>query len=120
EMTAALAACGAPVVASYSLAGGVLSGKYAAADARGRAAGTLEQPGVARAAAVAHELAALAHRWDTTPAARALALAASNPSVASVLFGATSPAQLLENAAAPGLLARLSPAERAELQALGR
>ena len=120
EMTAALAACGAPVVASYSLAGGVLSGKYAAPDVRGRAAGTLEEPGVARAAAAAQELAALAHRWDTTPAALAIAFAASNPNVASVLFGATSPAQLLENAAAPAVLARLSPAERAELQAVGR
>ena len=49
-MRGALAACGAPVIASYVLAGGVLTGKYDADPAAGRATGTLESPAVAAAA----------------------------------------------------------------------
>ena len=67
DMIAALAACGAPVVASYVLAGGVLTGKYANDPTAGRWAGTLDDPYVVRSVAVARELAQLARDLDTTP-----------------------------------------------------
>jgi aryl-alcohol dehydrogenase-like predicted oxidoreductase len=49
----------------------------------------------------------------------AVAFALLEPSVASVLFGATRPAQVADNAAALELVARLTPADAAELRALG-
>ncbi len=57
DMRTALEACGAPVVASYVLAGGVLSGKYDVDPAAGRAAGALDQPMYAAAATAARSLA---------------------------------------------------------------
>ena len=60
EMRAALAACRAPVVASYVLFGGVLTGKYDHDPAAGRAAGTLDDPTVAHGVVVGRRLAALA------------------------------------------------------------
>jgi aryl-alcohol dehydrogenase-like predicted oxidoreductase len=118
-MQGALAASGAPVVASYSLAGGVLSGKYDTDPNAGRAAGALDQPMYAAAANAARSLAQLAKRLDTTPAALAVAFALQNPAVATVLFGATKPAQIEQNVAALALDARLSAADRAELASIG-
>src|SRR5580693_6364677 len=95
-MAGALRASGAGMIASFCLAGGVLSGKYrpgsggAAGPGAGRAAGMLDDPRVTPAVAAAEDLAALAARLDTTPAALALAFPFTNPAVASVLFGATS------------------------------
>jgi aryl-alcohol dehydrogenase-like predicted oxidoreductase len=124
EMAAALTAAGAGVVASFSLEGGVLSGKYlpgkdSPGGAAGRAAGTLDDPRAAPALAAAQELAALAGRLATAPAALALAFPLTNPAVTSVLFGATSPEQLRANCAAVPLLARLTPADRAQLNRIG-
>lgn len=111
----ALASAGAKVVASFSLEGGVLSGKYRAGGTAaagtaaaapgeptvaGRAASTLGEPKIAPAVAAAAELATLAKRLDTTPAALALAFPLAHPDVASVLFGATSPEQVRVNCAA--------------------
>ena len=62
-MTRALDASGAGVIASFCLAGGVLTGKYLAGPAAGRAAGTLDDPRVAAAAAAARDLAGLAGGW---------------------------------------------------------
>ena len=59
-MTQALAVSRAGVIASYSLAGGVLTGKYRSDPATGRAAGTLSEPRVAPAVAAADELTSLA------------------------------------------------------------
>jgi aryl-alcohol dehydrogenase-like predicted oxidoreductase len=118
-MQAALAACGAPVVASYVMAGGVLTGKYDGDPAAGRAAGTLDDPRVVRARQGAGAVVALAGRLGVSPATAAVAFALLEPSVASVLFGATRPAQVAENAAALELVARLTPDETAELRALG-
>ncbi|HEV3067462.1 MAG TPA: aldo/keto reductase [Streptosporangiaceae bacterium] len=117
EMTQALHAAGAGVVASFCLEGGVLSGKYLAGGAAGRAAATLDDPRLAPAVAVSGELAGLAADLSTTAAALALAFPFTNRDVTSVLFGATSPEQLRANCAAAGLLDRLSPGD---LDRLGR
>jgi len=118
-MTRALDACAAPVVASFVLAGGVLSGKYETKAASGRAAGALDNPPYARAARVARDLAALARDLGTTPAALAIAFALDNPRVATVLFGATRPEQVWQNAAALELAVRLDDAQWTRLRAIG-
>jgi len=118
-MTRALETSGAGLIASFCLAGGVLTGKYLAGQAAGRAAGTLDEPRVAPAVAAARELAGLAGPLDTTAAALALAFPFTNPAVTSVLFGATSPEQVRANCAVTGLLDRLSPADVAQLQRVG-
>ena len=89
------------------LAGGVLTGKYDADPEAGRAAGALDQPMYAAAANAARSLAQLADRLGTTPAALAVAFALQHPAVATVLFGATRPAQIQENVAALEVEARL-------------
>jgi aryl-alcohol dehydrogenase-like predicted oxidoreductase len=118
DMGRALGACGAPVVASYALAGGLLTGKYDTDPAAGRAAGTLDQPANVAAMAAARRLAELARTLDTAPATLAVAFALAHPSVVSVLFGATSPAQVGENVAALDLFDRLEPAHLAALAAV--
>jgi aryl-alcohol dehydrogenase-like predicted oxidoreductase len=118
-MATALRAGGIGVVASFCLAGGVLSGKYRSEGATGRAAETLDQPRVSPAVRAAEELAAMASRLGTTAAALALAFPLASPAVASVLFGATSPEQVRENCAAISVLDRLSAADLAELRGIG-
>lgn len=118
-MTQALHAAGAGVVASFCLEGGVLSGKYLAGPAAGRAAATVGDPGAAPAVAVAPELAALAAAVGTTAATLALAFPFTNADVTSVLFGATSPEQVSANCAAAGLLDRLSPGDIGRLRQIG-
>jgi aryl-alcohol dehydrogenase-like predicted oxidoreductase len=118
-MTAALHAAGAGVVASFCLEGGVLSGKYLAGAAAGRAAATLGEARSAPAVAAAGELAGLAAELGTTAAALALAFPLTSPGVTSVLFGATSPEQLRANCAAAGLLDRLSPGDIGRLRQIG-
>jgi aryl-alcohol dehydrogenase-like predicted oxidoreductase len=120
DMITALAACDAPVVASYVLAGGVLTGKYATDPTAGRWAGTLDDPYVVRSVAVARELAQLARDLDTTSASLAIAFTLANRSVATVLFGATSPRQVAENVAALELANRLDQAQLAALSRMGR
>jgi aryl-alcohol dehydrogenase-like predicted oxidoreductase len=116
EMEEALDVCGASVVASFVLAGGILSGKYRANPAEGRMAGQLDDPRFAPAHATAERLQALAPEWGTTPAAIAVAYVLANPRVATVLFGATRPEQVAENRRAVELLEAVG-AER--LRALG-
>jgi aryl-alcohol dehydrogenase-like predicted oxidoreductase len=115
----ALAACGAPVVASYVLAGGVLTGKYRVEPDAGRAAGTLDQPGVAAAVGAGDELVAYARELDVSPASLAVAFALLNPAVATVLFGATRPAQLRDNVAALGVVEQLDAVQRTRLARIG-
>jgi L-glyceraldehyde 3-phosphate reductase len=119
EMTEALELCGASVIASYVLAGGILSGKYAEPGATGRVSGELESARSQPAVAVVERLRALAAKLDTTPAALAVAFALANERVASVLFGATSPEQIRENARAVELAERLTDDLLAELRAIG-
>jgi aryl-alcohol dehydrogenase-like predicted oxidoreductase len=120
-MTQALAKTGACVVASFSLAGGVLTGKYlnTGPDARGRAGGSLGDPALSAAVAAAADLAELAARVGASSAALALAFPLANPVVASVLFGATSTAQVRANCAAAAVLERLGPGELAALRQIG-
>jgi len=118
-MTRALDAAGAGVIASFCLAGGVLTGKYRSGPAAGRAAGTLTDPRTAAAVAAAGELASLAGRLDTTAAALAMAFPLASPAVTSVLFGATSAQQVHANCAATSLLDRLGPADLADLRRIG-
>jgi aryl-alcohol dehydrogenase-like predicted oxidoreductase len=119
DMHAALASCGAPIVASFVLAGGVLTGKYDRDPAAGRATGTLDDARVVPAVNAATPLVALAAEVDTTPAALAVAFTLANPDVGSVLFGATSPAQLDENVSALEVLERLSIDQLAALSRIG-
>jgi L-glyceraldehyde 3-phosphate reductase len=111
---------GIAIVASYALAGGVLTGKYAADPQAGRAAGQLAMPPYAAGAAAGRELASLAAELDRDPAQLALAFVLLNPSVTTVLFGATSPAQVAANIGALAVAAGLTAAEAARLQAIGR
>jgi L-glyceraldehyde 3-phosphate reductase len=103
-MKEALALCGARVVASYVLAGGILTGKYLSPGTKGRMADQLDAPQWEEAVAVADELHARAAEEGTTAAALAIAFALSNPDVATVLFGATTPEQVRENARAVDLV----------------
>ena len=110
---------GVAIVASYTLAGGVLTGKYDQDPGAGRAAGTLEQPRVAPAVAAGRDLAALASDIGADPASLAMAFALLDPSVTTVLFGATRPEQVSANLLALAVADRLTPEERDRLAAIG-
>ena len=118
-MARALAAADACVVASAGLAFGALSGKYADGGAGGRIAGELDDPRWAGALAAAEPLGELAARLGAAPATVAYAFALTGPSVASVVFGATSPEQVAENVAAIDLLAELSDDDLRSLARIG-
>jgi aryl-alcohol dehydrogenase-like predicted oxidoreductase len=111
---------GIAIVASYTLAGGILTGKYDQDPAAGRAAGMLQDPRFAPAVAAGRELAALARQTGRDPAHLAMAFALLNPSVTTVLFGATRPEQVAANTAAVEVADALTSAERDRLQAIGR
>ena len=114
DEAAALAGSGSTVVASAVLAGGALTGKYAEPGAAGRMTDRLDEPSVREALALGPALRELSERYDTTPAALALAFALGGERVASVLFGATRPEQVRENARA----LEVPPEALAELRAL--
>jgi len=120
-MVSAMAGGGASVVASFVLAGGILSGKYATDQAvSGRAASMLDDSRFAPAVALAAELNAFARDLDTSPATLAVAFALLHESVATVLFGATRPEQVRENVAALDLLDRLDADAIEHLRSLGQ
>jgi L-glyceraldehyde 3-phosphate reductase len=119
DADAVLAANGVNIVASMPLWFGALTGKYADSTAAGRLADDLDRPQLQAALAIAEPLRALAQELGTTPAALAIAFPLANPHVASVVFGATQPAQVAENVAAFDVLARIGEAELASLRALG-
>jgi aryl-alcohol dehydrogenase-like predicted oxidoreductase len=121
-MRAVVSGCGASVIPSNVLAGGLLTGKYlpGVAGASGRMAAAVDEPNSRPALDAAEQLCALARETDASPAQLALAFALAGPRVASVLFGATTPEQLEENVAAHALHRRLSPGDRARLRAIGR
>jgi len=118
-MAKALAAAGADVVAAASLASGALSGKYAAGAATGRIGDELDDPKWAAALAAAQPLGELATRLGAAPSTVAYAFALTGPSVASVVFGATSAAQVAENVAAFDLLAGLTDDDLRSLARIG-
>ena len=110
---------GVAIVASYTLAGGILTGKYDEDPGAGRAAGMIDQPQWASAVAAGRELAALAGDIGADPASLAMAFALLDPSVTTVLFGATRPEQVSANVGALVLAERLTPDERDRLAAVG-
>lgn len=108
------------IVASYSLYGGLLSGKYSSEEKiRGRfqeqeieemnARGLVER--VNRVTRIAEEL-------GCSPAQLALAYCLENELVASVLFGATKVSQVQDNLGALDVLPRLAPQVMTELRKL--
>jgi aryl-alcohol dehydrogenase-like predicted oxidoreductase len=97
ETIDALEASGASIVASATLGGGALTGKYARPDAHGRLEHERDDPKHAQALAAAQELMSLGAQCDVPPAALAIAFALDHPNVASVLVGATTPEQIAEN-----------------------
>jgi aryl-alcohol dehydrogenase-like predicted oxidoreductase len=96
EMSEALRASGVGLVASFVMAGGVLTGKYDEG-ADGRASHEIDDPRLGAARALGRRIRAIADEAGVSPAALAIAFAVANPAVATVLFGATSPAQIAEN-----------------------
>jgi aryl-alcohol dehydrogenase-like predicted oxidoreductase len=115
-----LAAAGkVAIVASYTLAGGILTGKYDQDPEAGRAAGTLGQPRAAPAVEAGRELAGLARETGRDPAHLAMAFALLNPSVTTVLFGATRPEQVTANLGALAVADQLTPDERDRLAGVG-
>jgi aryl-alcohol dehydrogenase-like predicted oxidoreductase len=90
DVVAALRDGGVSVVASAVMAGGALTGRSALRDDR-----ATEE--MRRAGARVRDVAA---RLGVPAAALAIAFALANPDVASVLFGASRPEQIAENAAA--------------------
>jgi len=116
EMVEALDAAGSSLVASFTLDGGALTGKYAAPGAQGRLSSGQEDERHSAAFQAGRELAALGHRIDAHAAPLAIAFALLNPRVASVLFGATSPEQVTENVKAAELAASLDTETIAELR----
>ena len=118
-MRRALERTGASVVASAVLAGGALSGKYGSGGTGRLAEGAGSARTLAETARAAGELAALAREWGTAAAVLALAFALCEPTVGSVLFGATSPAQVRENCAAAEFAESLDADRRARLRSIG-
>jgi len=111
-----LSRSGIGLVAASALAGGTLSGKYLEGRA-GRSTGD-ESPTAVRGKQVAAVLATLAAEWGVTAADLAFAYALDHPNLASVVFGATSPAQVERNVAAVAVHQSLSVEQRSELDAL--
>jgi aryl-alcohol dehydrogenase-like predicted oxidoreductase len=118
ELAAIAAARDIAIVASYALAGGVLTGKYASNPDAGRAAGQLDQPRYAAGVAAGRELATLADSLGRDPAQLAMAFVLLNPMVTTLLFGATRPEQVAANVTAVEVAAGLTAGERARLQAI--
>jgi aryl-alcohol dehydrogenase-like predicted oxidoreductase len=118
EMQRALERTGASVVASAVLAGGALTGKYAHG-ATGRLSDRPDNPVLRAAAGPARELQSLALEWEAAPATLAIAFALSRPTVASVLFGATTPEQVRQNCEAAELVQRLDGEQLARLVSIG-
>jgi aryl-alcohol dehydrogenase-like predicted oxidoreductase len=119
DMRDALSASGAGVVASFTLEGGALTGKYTAPGAAGRLVNSLDDELYQDALRVARDLRALADECGASPAAMAIAFAGHNLQVASVLFGATSPEQIAENVNAVELLRTMDEGVMARLHAIG-
>ena len=119
DMVDALRVAGASVVASFTLHGGALSGKYLRPGAQGRLVGELENEAYGRALRSSDDLRALAERVGARPAAMAIAFALLNPGVASVLFGATTPDQVAENANAVELRSTLDEQTVGDLRRVG-
>jgi aryl-alcohol dehydrogenase-like predicted oxidoreductase len=119
DMANALDAAGASIVASFTLDGGALTGKYAEPGARGRLAGRLDEEFHQAGLKAARDLRILAGRLARKPAPMAIAFALLNPRVASVLFGATTPEQVVENVSAAEIASAMDEETIADLGKVG-
>ena len=119
DMAKALDGAGASVVASFTLDGGALTGKYTEPGAMGRLAGRLDDEFHQAALNAARELRVLAARLARKPAPMAIAFALLNPRVASVLFGATTPEQVVENVSAAEIASAMDEETIADLGKVG-
>jgi aryl-alcohol dehydrogenase-like predicted oxidoreductase len=107
------------IVASYALAGGVLTGKYDRDPDAGRAAGQLDATRYAAGIAAGRQLSALGAEIGRDPAQLAMAFALMHPLVTTLLFGATTSDQVAANVGAVAVAAELTADERALLAAIG-
>lgn len=117
DMRTVLTGAGIGLVAAYVLAGGTLTGKYADAATAGRARDD-DSPVTARGKRLARKVMGLAGEWGIAPAHLAFAYALDHPNLASVLFGATSPAQVRTNVRAVEVYASLTPEQLDAIRAL--
>lgn len=101
---------GIGLVASYVLAGGTLTGKYARGGT-GRAAAD-DSPLMRRGKELATRVVALADAWDVPPAHVAFAYAFQHPHLSSIVFGSSTTEQLAENVAAWSTFEQLDAAQR--------
>jgi aryl-alcohol dehydrogenase-like predicted oxidoreductase len=104
------------LVASYVLAGGTLTGKYARGES-GRADND-ESPAIARGKRLAERITELATEWGVPPAHVAFAYAFQHPALASVLFGASTAEQLRDNVGAWATFERLDNEQLAAIRNL--
>jgi aryl-alcohol dehydrogenase-like predicted oxidoreductase len=118
HLVRSLAAANTAVVASYALAGGILTGKYEKTDA-GRHPDALNNPKLAAAVQAGRELAAFAAELGVEPAPLAMAFTLLNPVVASLLFGATRPEQVERNVSALELAENLDAEAVERLRSIG-
>jgi aryl-alcohol dehydrogenase-like predicted oxidoreductase len=111
---------GVAIVASFSLQGGLLSGKYRAADAGvgGRLERELDDPRLAPLLPKVEPFLHVAQRLGCTPAQLALAYCLRNPQVSSLLFGARKVSQVQENLGALAVLPTLTDEVITELRRL--
>jgi len=112
---------GIGIVASYSLYGGLLSGKYNQSEAtiKGRFdAKAIESMRQKKLLEKVNQVMNLAQELDCTPAQLALAYCLKNDQVASLLFGATKISQIEENLKALEILPRITEEVIAKLHNL--
>jgi aryl-alcohol dehydrogenase-like predicted oxidoreductase len=104
---------GLGIVASYTLYGGLLSGKYNQASTavlKGRfGAEKVEEMRQKGLLEKVEQVIQIAREAGCTPAQLAMAYCLKNPLVSSVLFGATKPTQIEDNLRALEILPRLGP-----------
>ena len=109
------------LVASFALHGGILTGKYNSPTARESRRYDAKRLDEARHSGLLEKSArfvALARERGYTPAQIAYAYCLRHPQVASVLFGATSTAQVEENVSALEIVGRLDDELLARLDAI--
>lgn len=108
------------IVASYSLYGGLLSGKYSSEEKiRGRfQEQEIEEMNARGLVERVNRVTRIAEALGCSPAQLALAYCLENKLVASVLFGATKVSQVQDNLGALDVLPRLTPQVMMELRKL--
>ena len=110
---------GVGLVASYALAGGTLTGKYRRGET-GRVSTDQDNAVLAAGRAAAAQLAELGQPSGMSPRPRwLLPFALAHPHLSSVLFGATSPAQIDQNVRSIEVLQSLDRGQIERLRTVG-